>query len=114
MEQPVPPYLFAFAVGRLDFRDVGPRTRIYAMDSVLEEAEQKFGDIEEIVREGERLFGEYPWERFDLLVMPPSFPYGGMENPRTVFLSPTVITAGRGGAGVIAHELAHSWTLLVF
>lgn len=112
MEQPVPPYLFAFAVGQLGFKDVGPRTRVYAESGteVLEAAAREFAGTEEMIRVGESLFGPYDWERFDLLVLPPSFPYGGMENPRMVFLTPTVIKGDASGAQVVAHELAHSWT----
>lgn len=112
MEQAVPPYLFAFAVGELGHREVGPRTRVYAeaVASLLDAAAREFAGTEEMIRQGERLFGEYEWERFDLLVLPPSFPYGGMENPRMVFLTPTVIKGDASGAQVVAHELAHSWT----
>ncbi|KAJ8766003.1 hypothetical protein K2173_020519 [Erythroxylum novogranatense] len=112
MEQPIPPYLFAFAVGELGFREVGPRTRVYseAVVGVLDAAAREFAGTEEMIRQGEKLFGEYVWERFDLLVLPPSFPYGGMENPRMVFLTPTVIKGDSSGAQVVAHELAHSWT----
>lgn len=112
MELPVPPYLFAFAVGELDNREVGPRTRVYAesVPELLDSAGREFEGTEDMIREGERLFGGYEWERFDLLVLPPSFPYGGMENPRMVFLTPTVIKGDATGAQVVAHELAHSWT----
>ncbi|GAA0145440.1 hypothetical protein Leryth_010368 [Lithospermum erythrorhizon] len=112
MEQCVPSYLFAFAVGELGFREVGPRTRVYAekVEGVLDGAGREFAGTEEMIRVGERLFGGYEWERFDLLVLPPSFPYGGMENPRMVFLTPTVIKGDATGAQVVAHELAHSWT----
>ncbi|KAG2400997.1 Leukotriene A-4 hydrolase-like protein [Vigna angularis] len=112
MEQSVPPYLFALAVGALGNREVGPRTTVYAEDvaSVLDSAAAEFADTEDLVREAESLFGPYEWERFDLLVLPPSFPYGGMENPRMVFLTPTVIKGDASGAEVVAHELAHSWT----
>ncbi|EXB88485.1 Leukotriene A-4 hydrolase-like protein [Morus notabilis] len=112
MEQPIPPYLFAFAVGELGFREVGPRTRIYAevVPAVLDSAAREFAGTEEMIRQGEKLFGPYEWERFDLLVLPLSFPYGGMENPRMVFLTPTVIKGDASGAQVVAHELAHSWT----
>ncbi|XP_011004432.1 PREDICTED: leukotriene A-4 hydrolase homolog [Populus euphratica] len=112
MDQPIPPYLFAFAVGELGFREVGPRTRVYseAVDGVLDAAAREFAGTEEMIRQAEMLFGEYDWERFDLLVLPPSFPYGGMENPRMVFLTPTVIKGDASGAQVVAHELAHSWT----
>ncbi|KAF8396650.1 hypothetical protein HHK36_018274 [Tetracentron sinense] len=112
MEQPIPPYLFAFAVGEIGCREVGPRTRVYAelVPEVLDAAAREFAGTEEMIRQGEKLFGPYEWERFDLLVLPPSFPYGGMENPRMVFLTPTVIKGDASGAQVVAHELAHSWT----
>ncbi|KAJ0243434.1 Leucine aminopeptidase [Hirschfeldia incana] len=113
MEQPIPSYLFAFAVGELGFREVGPRTRVYAESAageVLDAAALEFAGTEEMIKQGEMLFGDYEWERFDLLVLPPSFPYGGMENPRMVFLTPTVIKGDATGAQVVAHELAHSWT----
>ncbi|XP_010419936.1 PREDICTED: leukotriene A-4 hydrolase homolog isoform X2 [Camelina sativa] len=113
MEQPIPPYLFAFAVGELGFREVGPRTRVYtesAAVEVLDAAALEFAGTEDMIKQGEMLFGDYEWERFDLLVLPPSFPYGGMENPRMVFLTPTVIKGDSSGAQVVAHELAHSWT----
>lgn len=113
MEQPIPSYLFAFAVGELGFREVGPRTRVYAESAaveVLDAAALEFAGTEEMIKQGEKLFGSYEWERFDLLVLPPSFPYGGMENPRMVFLTPTVIKGDATGAQVVAHELAHSWT----
>ncbi|CAK9155110.1 unnamed protein product [Ilex paraguariensis] len=112
MEQPIPPYLFAFAVGELGFREVGPRTRVYSesVPAVLDAAAREFSRTEDMIRVGERMFGAYDWERFDLLVLPPSFPYGGMENPRMVFLTPTVIKGDASGAQVVAHELAHSWT----
>lgn len=112
MEQPVPPYLFAFAVGEIGCREVGPRTKVYAenVPAVLDSAAREFAGTEDMIRQGENLFGPYEWERFDLLVLPPSFPYGGMENPRMVFLTPTVIKGDASGAQVVAHELAHSWT----
>lgn len=112
MEQPIPPYLFAFAVGELGFREVGPRTKVYseAVPAVLDAAAREFAGTEEMIKVGEGLFGPYEWERFDLLVLPPSFPYGGMENPRMTFLTPTVIKGDATGAQVVAHELAHSWT----
>lgn len=112
MDQPVPPYLFAFAAGELGSREVGPRTRVYAeaAPELLDSAAREFAGTEDMIRQGEKLFGPYEWERFDLLVLPPSFPYGGMENPRMVFLTPTVIKGDASGAQVVAHELAHSWT----
>ncbi|KAI0519243.1 hypothetical protein KFK09_006685 [Dendrobium nobile] len=112
MDQPIPPYLFALAAGEISGRDLGPRTRVYAEggSEVLDAAAREFSGVEEMVRVGEALFGPYEWERFDVLVLPPSFPYGGMENPRMVFLTPTVIKGDATGAQVVIHELAHSWT----
>ncbi|XP_020686423.2 leucine aminopeptidase isoform X2 [Dendrobium catenatum] len=112
MDQPIPPYLFALAAGEISGRDLGPRTRVYAEGGpeVLDAAAREFSGVEEMVRVGEALFGPYEWERFDVLVLPPSFPYGGMENPRMVFLTPTVIKGDATGAQVVIHELAHSWT----
>eukprot|EP00249_Psilotum_nudum_P003427 c16812_g1_i1 orf=341-2164(+) len=110
MEQPIPPYLFALAAGDIAYEDLSPRSRVYAEPPELSAAAHEFVGVEAMVQQGEALFGPYEWERFDLLVMPPSFPYGGMENPRMVFLTPTVIVGDRSGVQVVAHELAHSWT----
>jgi leukotriene-A4 hydrolase len=110
MDQPIPPYLFAFAVGELVSRDLGPRSRVWAEPSVLEAAADEFRDVDRMLTTAESLFGPYDWERFDVLVMPPSFPYGGMENPRLTFVTPTLIVGDRSLVNVLAHELAHSWT----
>jgi len=110
MPQPIPPYLFALAAGRLAARDLSPRARVHAEPEVVAAAAREFDGVEAMIRTAERLFGPYPWERYDLLVLPPSFPYGGMENPRMTFLTPTVIAGDRSLVDVVAHELAHSWT----
>ena len=110
MTQPIPTYLFAFAVGDLASRDLGPRSRVYAEPAILEDAAREFEGVDAMISTAEGLFGPYDWERFDLLVMPPSFPYGGMENPRLTFLTPTLIAHDRSLVNVVAHELAHSWT----
>jgi len=110
MPQPIPPYLFAFAVGDLASRDLSPRVRVWAEPSVVEAAAWEFADAEQMIGAAEALFGPYDWERFDILTMPPSFPYGGMENPRLTFITPTVLAGDRSLVSVIAHELAHSWT----
>lgn len=110
MPQAIPTYLLALAVGDLDARDLGPRSRIYAEPSVVEKAAWEFDGVEGMIDAAERLFGPYEWDRFDLLVMPPSFPYGGMENPRLTFLTPTLLAGDRSQVNVVAHELAHSWT----
>lgn len=110
MDEPIPPYLFAFAVGELASRDLGPRSRVWAEPSVVDRAAHEFVAVDRMLTSAEALFGPYPWGRFDLLVLPPSFPYGGMENPRLTFLTPTVLTGDRSLVSVVAHELSHSWT----
>lgn len=110
MPQPIPSYLFAFASGNIASKDLGPRTRVYAEPEVLDDAAWEFEGVGSMLDRAEALFGAYAWDRFDLLVMPPSFPYGGMENPRLTFLTPTLLAKDKSLVGVVAHELAHSWT----
>jgi len=110
MPQPIPPYLLAFAVGDLAKKDLSPRTCVWAEPAQLEAAAWELEGVEAQLRAAESLFGPYDWERFDLLVMPPSFPYGGMENPRLTFLTPSLLAGDRSLVNVVAHELAHSWT----
>ena len=110
MPQPIPSYLFALAVGDIHFKEIGPRTGIYAEPQVLEEAAWEFAENEAKLDQAEHLFGPYRWDRYDLLIMPPSFPYGGMENPRLTFLSPLAIIGDRSYTNMISHELAHAWT----
>ncbi len=110
MPQPIPPYLFAFAVGDLASRDLSPRSRVWAEPGQVDAAATEFSGVEAMMTAAEQLFGPYDWERFDLLVMPPSFPYGGMENPRLTFLTPALLTGDKSQVNVVGHELAHSWT----
>lgn len=110
MPQPIPPYLLALAVGDLGSRDLSPRSRVWAEPATLAAAAWEFAGIEDMVRTAEGLFGPYEWDRFDMLVLPPSFPYGGMENPRMTFLTPTLLAGDRSLVDVVSHELAHSWT----
>lgn len=110
MPQPIPPYLFAFAVGELAAKQLSARSSVWAEPSVLEKAAYEFQDVERMIHAAEALFGPYDWDRFDILTMPPSFPYGGMENPRLTFLTPTLLAGDRSLVNVLAHELAHSWT----
>ena len=110
MPQPIPSYLFALAVGNLVFREFGPRTGIFAEPETIEAAAWEFAENELKMMEAERLLGPYLWGRYDLLVLPPSFPYGGMENPRLTFLTPTAILGTREQTSLITHELAHAWT----
>jgi aminopeptidase N len=110
MPQPIPPYLLALAVGELVTLPLSQRCAVWAEPSVVESAAWEFEGVEEIMVEAEGLFGPYDWDRFDLLVMPPSFPYGGMENPRLTFLTPSLLAGDRSLVTVVAHELAHAWT----
>ncbi|MFN0253124.1 MAG: M1 family metallopeptidase [Kofleriaceae bacterium] len=110
MPQRIPPYLFAFAAGDLASRDLSSRSRVWAEPSIVDAAAWEFAMVEDHITAAEALFGPYDWERFDILIMPPSFPYGGMENPRLTFFSPTTIAGDRSLVSVMAHELAHSWT----
>ena len=110
MRQPIPSYLIALAVGDLAFRSMGERTGVYAEPSVVESAAAEFDDTEAMMAATERLYGPYRWDRYDLLVLPPSFPFGGMENPRLTFATPTVIAGDKSLVALVAHELAHSWS----
>ena len=110
MPQPIPSYLIALAVGDIGFQSMGPRTGVYAEPATLKAAAYEFAETETTLALCEKLFGPYRWGRYDLLVLPPSFPFGGMENPRLTFVTPTVITGDRRLVSLIAHELAHSWS----
>ncbi len=110
MPQAIPSYLFALAAGNLTAKDLGPRSRVYTEPEMLEASAWEFAEVDKMLLAAEDLFGPYLWDRFDFLVMPPSFPYGGMENPRLTFLTPTLLAGDRSLVNVLAHELAHSWT----
>src|SRR5690606_15890638 len=110
MSEPIPPYLIALAIGELEFREVGPRTGVYAEPPAIEAAAAEFAELEEMLAAAERLYGPYRWGRYDVLVLPPSFPFGGMENPRLTFATPTVLAGDRSLVSLVAHELAHSWS----
>lgn len=110
MPQPIPPYLLALAVGQLESRDLSPRARIWAESATIEKAAWEFAEVESFIQKAEGLFGPYDWDRYDMLVLPPSFPYGGMENPRMNFLTPTLLAGDRSLVETLVHELAHSWT----
>jgi aminopeptidase N len=110
MDQPIPSYLLAIAVGDLAVRETGPRSAVYAEPSVVESAAKEFADTETMIKTTEQLYGPYRWGRYDILVLPPSFPFGGMENPRLTFATPTVIVGDKSLVSLIAHELAHSWS----
>lgn len=110
MDTPIPAYLIALAIGDLQFQSAGPRTGVYAEPSVLAKAAAEFSDMEKMVTAVEAIYGPYRWGRYDLLILPPSFPFGGMENPRLTFATPTVIAGDKSLVGLVSHELAHSWS----
>ncbi|MBC8027491.1 MAG: M1 family metallopeptidase [Steroidobacteraceae bacterium] len=110
MPQAIPSYLIALGVGKLEFRATGPRTGVYAEAPLVDAAAKEFAETEQMLAASEKLFGPYRWGRYDLLILPPSFPFGGMENPRLSFITPTVIAGDRSLTALIAHELAHSWS----
>ena len=110
LNQPIPPYLIALAVGDIGFRKLGPRSGVYTEPSMLDAAAAELVDVEKMITAAEKLYGPYRWGRYDLLVLPPSFPYGGMENPRLTFATPTIIAGDRSLVSLVAHELAHSWS----
>ena len=110
MPQRIPTYLIALAVGELEFQSMGERTGVYAEPAVLASAADEFADTQAMLEAVESMYGPYSWGRYDLLILPASFPWGGMENPRLSFITPTVIAGDRSLVSLIAHELAHSWS----
>ena len=110
MEQAIPSYLFALSVGDLEYQSLGRNTGVYAEPSVLMSAAYEFADMQDMVDTAETLYGPYQWGMYDVIVLPPSFPFGGMENPRLTFATPTIIAGDKSLTALIAHELAHSWS----
>ncbi len=110
MDQPIPSYLLALAVGDVEFRSLGPNSGVYAEPTLIEKAAYEFGEVDSMIRIAEKLYGPYRWDRYDIIVLPPSFPFGGMENPRLTFATPTILAGDRSLISLIAHELAHSWS----
>ncbi|XP_065121838.1 leukotriene A-4 hydrolase [Paramisgurnus dabryanus] len=107
---PMPSYLIAIVVGALESREIGPRSKVWSEKEFVDLAAFEFSETEIMLKTAESLAGPYVWGRYDILVLPPSFPYGGMENPCLTFVTPTVLAGDRSLAGVIAHEISHSWT----
>lgn len=110
MDKPVAPYLIAIAAGDIVFQELGPRSGVWSEPSMIDAAAAELADTEAMIDAAEKLYGEYRWGRYDMIVLPPSFPYGGMENPVMTFLTPTFIAGDRSLTGLVAHELAHSWS----
>ncbi|KAL3321046.1 Leukotriene A-4 hydrolase [Cichlidogyrus casuarinus] len=107
---PIPSYLFSIAAGALASKSIGPRSCVWAEPSLVEESVNEFSQCEEMLKAAESFCGPYMWGVYDLLILPPSFPYGGMENPCLTFVTPTLLAGDRSLANVVAHEIAHSWT----
>ena len=107
---PMPSYLVAIASGALESREIGPRSRVWSEKEFVDKAAFEFSQTEDFIKAGESLLGPYVWGQYDLLVLPPSFPYGGMENPCLTFVTPTLLAGDKSLANVVAHEIAHSWT----
>jgi Aminopeptidase N len=110
MPQPIPSYLLAIAAGDLVFKPISARSGVWAEPAMADKAAKEFEDTEKMIVAAENLYGPYRWGRYDMLVLPPSFPFGGMENPRLTFATPTVIVGDKSLVSLIAHELAHSWS----
>ncbi len=110
LTHPIPPYLIALACGDLVFRPISERAGIWAEPAVVDRARAEFEDTEAMIRSAEELFGPYRWGRYDVLVLPPAFPFGGMENPCLTFATPTVLAGDKSLVSLVAHELAHSWS----
>lgn len=110
MDQPVPSYLMALSVGNIEYRKIGEETGVYAEPEIVDAAAYEFDNMQDMVDTAEALYGKYRWGKYDVIVLPPSFPFGGMENPRLTFATPTIIAGDRSLTALIAHELAHSWS----
>ncbi len=106
----IPSYLMALAVGDIEFKAVDERTGVYAEPVTLKKAAYELADMGKMTTAAEKIYGPYKWGRYDVLVLPPSFPFGGMENPMLTFATPTIIAGDRSLVSLIAHELAHSWS----
>lgn len=110
MEQPISSYLLALGIGDLAYKSTGRNSGVYAEPSMLEKSVWEFAQMQSMIDSAEQLYGEYRWEQYDVLVLPSSFPFGGMENPRLTFATPTILAGDRSLVALIAHELAHSWS----
>ncbi|MES2630267.1 MAG: M1 family metallopeptidase [Bacteroidota bacterium] len=106
----IPAYLMALAIGDIEFYSLGDRTGVYAEPATIKKAGYEFADMDKMLAAAEKLYGTYAWNRYDVLVLPPSFPFGGMENPEITFATPTILAGDRSLVSLIAHELAHSWS----
>ncbi len=110
MKQQIPVYLIALAVGNLEYRSLGTNCGVYSEPEMVDKCKWEFVDLPKMITAAEKLYGKYQWEQYDIVVLPYSFPFGGMENPRLTFANPTLIAGDRSAVSVVAHELAHSWS----
>lgn len=110
MKQPIPAYLIAIAVGDIEYRSLGKNCGVYSEPELIDACAYEFVDLPKMIHAAENLYGKYRWGQYDVVVLPYSFPFGGMENPRLTFANPTLIAGDRSLVSVIAHELAHSWS----
>jgi leukotriene-A4 hydrolase len=97
----------------LDIADasIGPRSTLYTEPSFLKACQYEFSaDTESFISIAENLLTPYDWSTYDILVLPKSFPYGGMENPNLTTVTPTLIAGDRSNVDVVAHEASHSWS----
>jgi leukotriene-A4 hydrolase len=107
---PIPSYLIAIAAGDIAVRKISDRVKVYSERTIIDKAAYEFGDTETFIQLAEAYVSPYEWGEYNLLILPPSFPFGGMENPCLTFLTPSLITGDRSLASVVAHEISHSWT----
>ncbi|HEV7237749.1 MAG TPA: M1 family aminopeptidase/hydrolase, partial [Thermoanaerobaculia bacterium] len=110
MPQAIPAYLLALAVGDLEFRSLGRNSGVWAEKPMIAASAYELADTQKMIEAAEKLYGPYRWGQYDVLVLPPSFPFGGMENPRLTFATPTILAGDRSLVNLVAHELAHSWS----
>ncbi|ALC39980.1 CG10602 [Drosophila busckii] len=107
---PIPAYLVAIAIGKLVSRPLGENSNVWAEEDIVDACAEEFSETSTMLKTASDLCGPYVWKQYDLLVMPPSFPFGGMENPCLTFVTPTLLAGDKSLANVVAHEIAHSWT----
>ena len=107
----IPTYLISFAAGKLSYEKISERSGIYAEDELIQIAKNEFTNIENYLKKAEEYFDiKYDWQEFNILILPFSFPYRGMENPNLTFLSPSLLTGDGSLSHLIGNEISHSWT----
>ncbi len=110
MNQAIPCYLIALAVGDLEYVKLDSRSGIFAEPELIDKCASEFEDLPKMMTIAEKIYGKYRWDQYDIIMLPYSFPFGGMENPRLTFTNPTLLAGDKSLVSVIAHELAHSWS----